>query len=107
MTNIKWGEGMKIAFNVYERMDPDKLAEFFRLLYGYMDSNSGNKINIQGMTLYIPLRDEDGDTVTLDDGGNEVWWEVRSVPRKKEGSERYLVASSDGVYIYRHVKAEG
>lgn len=93
---------MKIMFNTSRKLAPEKVGEAVRMLYEYINSLGEGKVDIKGMSLYVTLRDEDGDVVSLQDGDSEIWWEVRDEPRHKEGSERYLVDSIDGVYIYRH-----
>lgn len=94
---------MKVRVNSIDRIPADKLATVFGVLYKYLDEMGGGKISIQGMNTYITLKDEDGDTVSLEEDGSEVWWEVRSQERKKPGSERDLVYGETGLYIYRHV----
>lgn len=94
---------MKITFSSFERIPPEKIGETVQVLYEYLDTLSEGKLRVQGMSLYIPLKDEDGDTVSMTEGDAEVYWEVRTEPRKKEGSERSLLYEGNGIYIYRHL----
>ena len=95
---------MKITFSAFDRIPPEKVGEAVQILYEYLDDLSGGKLRVQGMSLYIPLRDEDGDVVSMSEGDMEVYWEVRTEPRQKEGSERNLIYEGKGIYIYRHLK---
>lgn len=98
---------MKIYFYGGEALEPAALAEVFGAFKEHLSSYSEPKLFAGSPVIYVPIKDVDGDTVSLIDNDNpdvEISWEVRNVRRQTDKGNADLVYSNDEthVYIYQH-----
>lgn len=98
---------MKIYFYGGEALEPGALAEVFAAFKEHLASYTDPKLYTGSPVIYVPIKDVDGDSVSLIDNefpDVEISWEVRNVRRQTDKGTSDLVYANDEthVYIYQH-----
>ena len=96
---------MKIIFDKsVQNVAPEKIGLAAKVFYQYLEEISGGKFKAYGATLYIAMKDEDGDGINFGEGDKEIFWEVRDTKRVRADAEKNLVFEGEGIYIYAHAE---
>lgn len=103
---------MKIFFYGTDRVEPVVMSTVFEQFYKHLDGYKDSRLFPGLPTVYITIKDIDGDVVLLtdkDDPDLEVSWEVRTTPRQAEKSNQDLIFQDKehNIYIYQHLDPRG
>lgn len=98
---------MKIYFYGGEALEAETLAEVYGAFKQHLASYTDPVLYAGSPVIYVPIKDVDGDPVSLIDNeypDTEISWEVRSVKRQTDKGNADLVYANDEthVYIYQH-----